>query len=503
MFLILAITLFFGSIQDVQAENGLIFTMITMPPDKIDYIHENWMDGDMVTSERIQALNLFPEKTKALVITTEDNLEQAILQANQYGIEYVVYNNEPNNGPSSTPPEEIEDAPNAIKRVAERVHAEGLKFVSAPSFGLMIKIVDDVDWKAVNPEIVGLQLQRAPSVERIIEQFNEKSGIIRQQDSDTLFIVQFNPEWQTIDDVKDVLANTNGEIGGISIVCNFDSCTEEYLDEILALRNVYDTENPNTPPIANDDSYNTQEDTTLIVTSPKVLFNDSDPDSDSLIAVMDSNVTDGTLLLNSDGSFSYTPNKAFSGNDKFTYHASDGKANSRSATVTISVNPAIVPPTSPPITDLLFFDDFEDDLSNWEESNEFDWVIESEAERTTPGHTSSNQILHADNCDNECIITMTNSIDLSTHSSATLSFWRFVDGGLDSGEYLKIEAYDGSNWNTLFFWSHRNGDDNKWHQETIDLTDYLGTSNFNLRFVTHESHFKEEVEVDDVLIIGS
>jgi VCBS repeat-containing protein len=413
-----------------------------------------------------------------------------------------VYNNEPNNGPSSTPPEEIEDAPNAIRRVADRVHAEGLKFVSAPSFGLMIKIVNDVDWEAVNPEIVGLQLQRAPSVEQIIEQFNEKSGIIRQQDSDTLFIVQFNPEWQTIDDVKHVLSNTNGEIGGISVVCNFDSCTQEYLDEILALRNVYGSEISNNPPIAIDDSYNTQEDTTLIVTTPKVLFNDSDPESDSLTAVMDSNVTDGTLHLNSDGSFSYNPNKAFSGNDTFTYHAFDGKSNSEIATVTIIVNPVDDSPEPPALTGQLFFDGFEDDLSNWEESNEFDWVIESEAERTTPGHTSGNQVLHADNCDNECTITMANSIDLSAHSSANLSFWRFVDRGLDSGEYLKIEAYDGSNWNTLFFWSHRNGDDNKWHQESIDLTDYLGVSNFNLRFVTHESHFKEEVEVDDVLIVG-
>jgi hypothetical protein len=224
-----------GFVVTSDKESKLIFTMIIMPPDKIDYIHENWMDGDMVTSERIQALNLFPEKTKALVITTEDNLEQAILQANQYGIEYVVYNNEPNNGPSSTPPEEIEDAPNAIKRVADRVHAEGLKFVSAPSFGLMIKIVDDVDWKAVNPEIAAFQLQRSTSTQQIIDEFNEKAEIIRNQNIDTIFMLQINPEWQTISDVKHVLMSTK-EVGGISIVCNFDSCTEEYLDEIFKMR---------------------------------------------------------------------------------------------------------------------------------------------------------------------------------------------------------------------------------------------------------------------------
>jgi VCBS repeat-containing protein len=367
----------------------------------------------------------------------------------------------------------------------------------------MIKIVNDVDWEAVNPEIVGLQLQRAPSAEQIIEQFNEKSGIIRQQDSDTLFIVQFNPEWQTIDDVKHVLANTNGEIGGISVVCNFDSCTEEYLDEILALRYEFNSETPNNSPTANDDSYNTLEDTALNVSSSGVLFNDTDPESDSLTAVMDTNVTHGTLLLNSDGSFSYTPNNSFAGNDIFTYHAFDGVDSSNTATVTITVNPVNDPPTAPPMTEQLFFDDFEDDLGNWTESGELDWKIESETKAARSGFSDENLILHADDCDTECTITMTNSIDLSAHANASLSFWRFVDRGLDPGEYLKVEAFDGVTWNELFFWSHRNGDDSRWHQETIDLTDYLGVLDFNLRFSTHESHFKESVEIDDVLIEGS
>jgi len=38
-----------------------------------------------------------------------------------------------------------------------------------------------------------------------------------------------------------------------------------------------------------------------------VLSNDTDPDGDALNAVLVSNVSHGTLTLNSDGSFSYTP----------------------------------------------------------------------------------------------------------------------------------------------------------------------------------------------------
>ncbi len=45
----------------------------------------------------------------------------------------------------------------------------------------------------------------------------------------------------------------------------------------------------------------------------------------------------GTLTLNADGSFSYTPNAGFYGTDSFTYTATDGNATSAPATVTITV----------------------------------------------------------------------------------------------------------------------------------------------------------------------
>jgi len=47
----------------------------------------------------------------------------------------------------------------------------------------------------------------------------------------------------------------------------------------------------------------------------------------------------GTLSLNADGSFSYSPAANFNGTDSFTYKASDGQAQSGVATVTITVTP--------------------------------------------------------------------------------------------------------------------------------------------------------------------
>jgi VCBS repeat-containing protein len=62
-----------------------------------------------------------------------------------------------------------------------------------------------------------------------------------------------------------------------------------------------------------------------------------DAELDPLSAVLVSDVSNGALTLNSDGTFEYDPNDTFIGMDSFTYRADDGDANSNVATVTIDV----------------------------------------------------------------------------------------------------------------------------------------------------------------------
>lgn len=93
----------------------------------------------------------------------------------------------------------------------------------------------------------------------------------------------------------------------------------------------------NKPPVANNDSYNVNEDDTLNIGAPGILGNDTDPDSDSIVAILEDAVSHGTLTLNSDGSFVYTPVLNYYGTDKFTYKAYDGELYSNIATVTISI----------------------------------------------------------------------------------------------------------------------------------------------------------------------
>jgi VCBS repeat-containing protein len=100
----------------------------------------------------------------------------------------------------------------------------------------------------------------------------------------------------------------------------------------------------NEPPIVVDDDYTMEEDKQLNVPEPGVLSNDSDPDADSITALMVDDVKNGTLTLYENGSFTYNPSLDFSSTDSFTYRADDGQFTSNIATVTITVNDVNDPP---------------------------------------------------------------------------------------------------------------------------------------------------------------
>lgn len=98
--------------------------------------------------------------------------------------------------------------------------------------------------------------------------------------------------------------------------------------------------NVNDAPVAVDDSY-----ATISAPAPGVLGNDSDIDGDSLTAILATPPANGTVVLNPNGSFVYTPNSGSScGTDSFTYRANDGTTNSNVAMVTITV-PDSAPPS--------------------------------------------------------------------------------------------------------------------------------------------------------------
>lgn len=108
---------------------------------------------------------------------------------------------------------------------------------------------------------------------------------------------------------------------------------------------------PNQVPIAANNTYNMFEDSTRVVSAPGVLGNDTDPDGDTLTAVLDSGPSHGVLVFNANGSFTYTPFANYSGTDSFTYHATDGVFDSAPATVTFNIVAENDPPTLNSIAD--------------------------------------------------------------------------------------------------------------------------------------------------------
>jgi hypothetical protein len=94
----------------------------------------------------------------------------------------------------------------------------------------------------------------------------------------------------------------------------------------------------NDTPVANNDSFTVDEDTTL---SDDVSGNDTglgDAPVTYSVAAGDE-PTNGTVNMNADGTFDYTPDADFNGSDSFTYTVTDDDGDSATATANITVVP--------------------------------------------------------------------------------------------------------------------------------------------------------------------
>jgi len=93
----------------------------------------------------------------------------------------------------------------------------------------------------------------------------------------------------------------------------------------------------NTAPVASADEFVTGRNRTLSVETPGILSNDVDLDQETLEITQVSDVVNGTLTLEGDGGFVYTPNADFIGTDSFTYFVGDGIADSDTVAVEIEI----------------------------------------------------------------------------------------------------------------------------------------------------------------------
>jgi len=106
---------------------------------------------------------------------------------------------------------------------------------------------------------------------------------------------------------------------------------------------IYSDSKTNLPPIANDATITTNEDTSV----PGILEGSDANTSDTLTFSIFSNGSKGTAVVTDalNGNFTYTPNPNANGTDTFTYLVSDGKSTT-TGTVTVTINPVYDPPTA-------------------------------------------------------------------------------------------------------------------------------------------------------------
>jgi large repetitive protein len=151
-----------------------------------------------------------------------------------------------------------------------------------------------------------------------IDSFTQTSNGTVSVDADGTFTYIPNPGYFGVDSFTYTVCDGNGECVTATVFIN-----------------VVDV---NLPPIAVDDDFTMNEDEVL---NGSVAGNDSDPEGGSLTFNLLTDVTNGTLVFNADGSFTYTPDANFNGTDTFTYEACDGFGLCDDAVVIITVLPVL------------------------------------------------------------------------------------------------------------------------------------------------------------------
>ncbi|HVI89161.1 MAG TPA: Ig-like domain-containing protein [Dongiaceae bacterium] len=92
----------------------------------------------------------------------------------------------------------------------------------------------------------------------------------------------------------------------------------------------------NHPPTTTGQSVSGNEDTPI---PGQLTASDVDGDTLSYVLALNGGPAHGTVTINSDGSYSYTPAADYNGQDSFTYQVSDGHGGTATAAVSLTVNP--------------------------------------------------------------------------------------------------------------------------------------------------------------------
>ncbi|WP_213879329.1 Ig-like domain-containing protein [Pseudomonas sp. dw_358] len=172
-------------------------------------------------------------------------------------------------------------------------------------------------------------------------------GAFTDADGDTLtYSATGLPVGITIDPATGLISGTLGGHASVQVTSGAYAVVVSAADgkgAVVSQNFTLSVHNP--APVAGADTVSTQEDTAV---TGNVLSNDSDPDGDTL-SVDTTPVqgpAHGLLVLNANGTFTYTPNANYNGADSFSYRVLDTDGGSAVATVSIAISAVNDAPTT-------------------------------------------------------------------------------------------------------------------------------------------------------------
>ena len=184
----------------------------------------------------------------------------------------------------------------------------------------------------------------------------------------------------------------------------------------------------NDDPVAGDDPFTTNEDTPFLINTADLLVNDSDVETTDLLIVSFDQPANGTVVDQGGGTWLFTPDANFNGNDSFTYTITDADGGTAVGNVLITVNTINDVPVA-----------FDDSFSTTEDS---------------PGLTINLADLVTNDTDDDFIHTLTASIaqgtqpangTLTDNMDGTLTYVPDANfNGMDSFEYVVSDGNGGT-----------------------------------------------------------
>lgn len=251
------------------------------------------------------------------------------------------------------------------------------------------------------------------------------------------YLIEGDEEGTVIVDIPDQVVLTGDSVylsfsSNLQIRWRYWNANNDYWWEI---KNIRITGTPIASiPEAVEDRYSVQEDQVLTVSPVSgILINDVDTKSTGLSAELTATTQHGILNFRNDGSFTYTPEENFEGEDGFTYRVTEfsGNASSGEQTVTITVSPQDDVPT-----DITFS---EEDISQLAEVG--DVIGSFSVEPADPSDMHTWQLVNGTGSDHNTFVSIVgNELKLKTPLNLLGSVFKFRVQVTDSADHAFTKA---------------------------------------------------------------